>query len=144
MLNGAELEIDGYNFNYNEPPFALLSCSYSFHRDVDQNGRASSRVMFGLIKCEMNATKKLFILGAMVTSFNTIDGTITFRDSLETGESYTAITLKFKGAHVIDFADSYSTIEYDVKMIRRFSLSVKEIIVTGSEAISFNNDERSY
>ncbi|NEN22017.1 hypothetical protein G3O08_00675 [Cryomorpha ignava] len=140
MLNGAELEIDGYNFHYKEPAFPLISCSYSFNRTVDHNVRAASHVVFGLIKCEMYATKKLFLLDAMLTSFNYIDGTITFRDSLESGESYTAISLKFKGGSVIDFADSYNTVGYDTKMIRRFSLAVKEITVVGAEELFFTND----
>jgi hypothetical protein len=107
--------------------YDILSCSYSFSRDVDHKGRPASNVYGGSISCSIESTEDTTIIESMINSkHKPVSGTITFFKREEDNAKMKEVT--FTDAYVTAYNESIE-VTGGTPMYISFTLSAREIKV---------------
>jgi hypothetical protein len=114
--------------------YDVLSCSYSFSRDVDHKGRPSSTVYGGTVSLAVESTEDTTILESMVNSkHKPFSGSVLFYKREEDGAKMKEIT--FTDAYVIAFAESIDAIGGSPMAIS-FTLSARELKIGNANHVN--------
>ena len=84
--------------------YRIMSCSYGFHRSIDQYGKPQTRTQGGTISIMVESTTDTSLSDWMFNDFEHKDGEITF---YKTDTDAAAKTLKFTNSSLIDFQESF-------------------------------------
>lgn len=84
--------------------YRIQSCSYGFHRSIDQHGKPQTRTQGGTVNVSVESTTDTFLSDWMFNSFESKDGEIVF---FKTDSDSAAKTLKFTNAYLVDFQESF-------------------------------------
>ncbi len=107
--------------------YDLLSCSFSFSRDVDHKGRPSSVVYGGTLSCSIESTEDTTVLESMLNSkHKPISGTVTFFKREEDGAKMKELT--YTDGYVIAFNESIEATGGSPMHIS-FTISARELKV---------------
>jgi Hemolysin coregulated protein Hcp (TssD) len=124
MAFPATLHIEGHPREHDG--ILLISCSFSFHQQIDQRGAINSRVTGGIIDIGLMNENDSEILQWMFSQNATKNGKIVFGSI---SENRALQTLKFKDAALIMYQQSYSNLnEVSVAL----KLSCREIDISGN------------
>lgn len=88
----------------NDQEYRIESCSYGFHRSIDNHGRPQTKTQGGTINVSVESTTDTFLSDWMFNAFETKNGEITF---FKTNSDSAAKTLKFTDAYLVDFQESF-------------------------------------
>lgn len=88
----------------NDQTYRIESCSYGFHRAIDQHGRPQTKTQGGTVNVTVESTTDTFLSDWMFNAFETKDGEITF---FKTNSESAAKTLKFTEGYLVDFQESF-------------------------------------
>lgn len=87
--------------------YDVMSCSYSFSRDVDGKGKPSSKVYGGTISLTIESTEETAILEAMVNNkHKPFDGTVTY---FKTDEDAKMKEMSFTKGYVTSFSEGFNS-----------------------------------
>ena len=109
--------------------FDVISCDYSFRRDVDAKGRPSSGIYGGTVNLTVESTDDTSIIESMVNQYKPIDGTVTFQKSDEDAKMK---ELSWTKGYVINFHESLDIVGAKPMLIQ-FTVSAQEIKIGGAE-----------
>lgn len=105
--------------------YDLLSCSYSFSRDVDHKGRPASIVYGGTVSCSIESTEDTTVLETMLNSkHKSLSGTITFYKREEDNAKMKEITIT--DGYLIAFTESIEATGGN-PMHMNFTISAREL-----------------
>jgi hypothetical protein len=113
--------------------FDVISCSYSFYRDVDVKGRPASIVYGGRIDFVVESTDDTSIIESMLNNqHKPVNGSVTWTKVDEDG---TLKELKFENAFVVAYGESFATGGGDAMMIS-FGVSAQKISIGSAELVN--------
>ncbi|CAN5609586.1 type VI secretion system tube protein TssD [soil metagenome] len=113
--------------------FDVITCSYSFYRDVDVKGRPSSIVYGGRIDFSVESTDDTSIIETMVNNqHKPIDGTVTWTKVDADG---TLKVLTFEHSFVVAYSEAFSTSGGDAMLIQ-FSISAETLKIGNMELVN--------
>lgn len=122
------------SLKFGSKEYDVLSCSYSFSRDVDHKGRPSSTVYGGTVSLSVESTEDTSILESMVNSkHKPFNGSVTFFKREEDGAKMKEIT--FTDAYVIAFSESIDAIGGSPMSIQ-FTLSARELKIGNANHVN--------
>jgi hypothetical protein len=114
--------------------YDVLSCSFSFSRDVDPKGRPASGVYGGTLSCSVESTEDTTIIESMVNSKHKAQsGSVIFFKREEDGA--TMKELKFTDAYVIAYHESIEVTGGSPMMIS-FTLSARELKIGNADHVN--------
>ena len=122
MAFKAEMKIGDQNYR-------VQSCSYGFHRSIDQHGKPQTKTQGGTINVSVESTTDTFLSDWMFNSFEAKDGEITF---FKTDEDAAAKTLKFTNSYLVDFQESFEA-HGGMAMIANIVISAEKLEIGDGE-----------
>ena len=113
--------------------FDVITCAYSFYRDVDVKGRPSSIVYGGRIDFSVESTDDTSIIEAMVNNqHKPVDGKVTWTKVDADG---TLKELSFEHAFIVAYSEAFSTGGGD-SMLISFGVSAETIKIGNAELVN--------
>ncbi|HTD99892.1 MAG TPA: type VI secretion system tube protein TssD [Mucilaginibacter sp.] len=110
--------------------FDVISCNYSFHRDVDPKGRPASAVYGGVINLVVESTADTSIVESMVNNqFKPQDGTVTFKKSDEDSKMK---ELSFSKGYIVQYSEGIDSVGSQPMLIH-FTVSAQTIKIGSAE-----------
>lgn len=118
MAFKAKFSVDGKEVN-------VLTCSFSFHQNVDPTGRPSSDVRGGMIHVSVESTEDTSMFEWMTDPHGFKSGKIIFykRDSDSKMKE-----LEFKDASCVEYNESFDAVSAS-PMYTSFTLSAREVTI---------------
>ncbi|HPH82762.1 MAG TPA: type VI secretion system tube protein TssD [Flavobacteriales bacterium] len=114
--------------------YDVLSCSYSFSRDVDHKGRPSSTVYGGTLSVSIESTEDTTVIESMVNSkHKPVSGSVTFFKREEDGAKMKELT--FTDGYVIAFSESIDAIGGQPMSIH-FTVSARELKIGNADHVN--------
>ena len=110
--------------------YDVLSCDYSFHRDVDLKGRPDSNVYGGMIRVLMESNDDTDIVAQLINQFKPVEGSVTFYKGLDAA---TMKELSWENGHIIKYHELF---EMGSKEPMKIYIEISaEKITMGSETV---------
>jgi hypothetical protein len=109
--------------------YRVLSCSYSFHQDIDNTGRPSSVTRGGVVNIVIESTDDTSLFEWMCDSYMKKDATITFNKRDEDSKMK---ELEIGEAYLVGYEESFDDAGSGA-MIQSLSLSAKNIKLGNGE-----------
>jgi hypothetical protein len=109
--------------------YRVLSCSYSFHQDIDNTGRPSSVTRGGVVNIVLESTDDTSLFEWMCDSYMKKDATITFNKRDEDSKMK---ELEIGEAYLVGYEESFDDAGSGA-MIQSISLSAKNIKLGNGE-----------
>ena len=109
--------------------FDVISCDYTFRRDVDAKGRPSSGIYGGSVNVVVESTDDTSIIESMVNQYKPVDGTITFKKSDEDAKMK---ELSLTKGYIVNFQESLDIVG-SAPMLIHFTVSAQEIKIGGAD-----------
>ncbi|MRI00656.1 phage tail protein [Kriegella sp. EG-1] len=122
MAFKAELKIS-------DQTYRIQSCSYGFHRAIDQHGKPQTKTQGGTINVTIESVTDTFMSDWMFNDFERKDGEITF---FKTDSDAAAKTLKFTNAYLVDFQESFEA-HGGMAMIANVVISAEKLEIGDGE-----------
>jgi len=115
------------SLKFGSKEYDVLSCSYSFSRDVDHKGRPASTVYGGTVSVTIESTEDTTVIESMVNSkHKPVNGSVTFFKREEDKAKMKEVT--FTDGYVIAFSESLDATGGSPMHIS-FTLSARELKV---------------
>jgi hypothetical protein len=113
------------SLTFGSKEYDLLSCSYSFSRDVDHKGRPASIVYGGTVSCSIESTEDTTVIESMLNSkHKPISGKVTFFKREEDNAKMKEITIT--DGYVIAFTENIEATG-GAPMHMSFTISAREL-----------------
>jgi hypothetical protein len=110
--------------------YDVISCNFSFHRDVDPKGRPASGVYGGSINLVVESAGDSSIAESMVNNqFKPQDGSVTFK---KTDEDSKMKELSFQKGYIVQFTEAYDAVGSNPMLIS-FTVSAQTIKIGSAE-----------
>ena len=110
--------------------FDVISCNFSFYRDVDPKGRPASGVYGGTVNLVVESTADTSIIESMVNNqFKPQDGTVTFKKSDEDSKMK---ELSFTKGYIVQYTESIDVVGSN-PMLLSFTVSAQTIKIGSAE-----------
>jgi len=110
--------------------YDLLSCDYSFHRNVDLKGRPSSNVYGGVIRLLLESNDDTDIVAQLMNQFKPVMGSVTFYKGIDAA---TMKELSWENGYIMRYNEIFETGSKEPMKIY-FEISAEKIMM-GSEKI---------
>lgn len=111
--------------------YDVLSCSYSFSRDVDHKGRPASTVYGGTVSCSIESTEDTTIIESMVNSkHKPVNGSVTFFKREEDNAKMKEIT--WTDGYVIAYSEAIDAVGGSPMHIS-FTVSARELKIGNAD-----------
>ncbi len=115
----------------NDNEYDVLSCDYSFHRDVDLKGRPESNVYGGEIRFLVESNDDTNIVAQLINQFKPVSGSVTFYKGIEAA---TMKELSWENGYIVKYHETFDTAGEEPMKIH-FEISAEKIMM-GSETIN--------
>lgn len=110
--------------------YDVLSCDYSFHRDVDLKGRPDTDVYGGAIRLVVESNDDTDIVAQLLNQFKPVSGSVTFHKGVDAA---TMKELKWENGYIIKYNEMFDVASKEPMKIY-FEIAAQKMTM-GSETV---------